>query len=142
LAGLALRLCSGWADTPKATAATTNSVTWGSDANTGFGSGNDLDTGDLFLKMLGAVVLIIGMGVGLVYVSRKYLPKIRAAGGKRIQIKETTPLGPRKMLHLVEVGGRELLIGSTAERITMLADLSGTLLEGDEAAADSGRDIV
>ncbi|NQT03593.1 MAG: flagellar biosynthetic protein FliO, partial [Planctomycetes bacterium] len=49
--------------------------------------------------------------------------------GKEIRIAETVHLGPRKAVHLLEVGGRRFLIGSTNENITRLADLTGTLTE-------------
>jgi len=42
----------------------------------------------------------------------------------------------------VEVGGRKVLIGSTAERITILADVSDGFLAGDEVEEESGREVV
>jgi flagellar biosynthetic protein FliO len=142
LAGFALRLCSGGAEGGKPGFVAASSAAWGTDPNSVLGSDNSLDTGELFLKMMGAVVLIIALGVGLVYVSKRFLPKMGAVPGRQIQITETVPLGARKALHLVEVGGRKVLIGSTAERITMLADVSNGFLEGDEVEEESGREIV
>jgi flagellar biogenesis protein FliO len=37
---------------------------------------------------------------------------------------ETTHLGPRKGIHLIQVGTRRLLIASTDETITMLAEVT------------------
>jgi len=142
LAGFAMRLCSGRAESSKAGGVAANTAAWGSDANSVRDSDSDLDPSELFLKMMGAVVLIIGLGVGLVYVSKRFLPKVGSAPGRRIQITETVPLGARKALHLVEVEGRKVLIGSTAERITMLADVSDGFFGGDEVKEEGGREIV
>ena len=142
LAGFALRLCSGEAEGGKSGTAAASNVAWGDDANSVILSDNDLDTGELFLKMMGAVALIIGLGVGLVYVSKRFLPKIGSVSGRQIQITETVPLGARKALHLVEVGGRKVLIGSTAERITMLADVSDGFFGADEIDEESGRELI
>jgi flagellar biogenesis protein FliO len=45
---------------------------------------------------------------------------------------ETTYIAPRKGIHLVQIGARRLLIASTNENVTMLADLSDAT--GDFAA--------
>ncbi len=65
--------------------------------------------------------LIIGLGVAALYLSKRVLPKVTHSPGKEIHVLETAHLGPRKTLHLVEVGGQRLLIASTSDRITMLA---------------------
>ncbi len=60
----------------------------------------------------------------VVYVSKKLLPKISNLPGKQIRVIETHHLGPRKSIHLIAAGSRRLLIGSTSETITMLADVT------------------
>lgn len=81
---------------------------------------------ELFYKMLLSVVLVIALGGALIYVSKKVLPRFTNPPGKQIQIIETTHIAPRKGLHLVQVGIRRLLIASTNEQITMLADVTET----------------
>jgi flagellar biosynthetic protein FliO len=142
LAGFALKLCSGRAEGGRPGIAAASSAAWGAEPNSPFDLPPGPNAGELFLKMMGAVVLIVALGVGLVYVSKRFLPKMGAAPGRRIQITETVPLGTRKALHLVEVGGRKVLIGSTAERITMLADVSDGFLEGDEVGEKGGQETV
>jgi len=83
-----------------------------------------LDSGELFRRMMLSVGLVIVMGVVAFYVSKKLLPKLTNLPGKEIKVTETVHLGQRKGLHLVEVGGRKFLLGSTNENIRMLADLS------------------
>jgi len=118
---------------------------------------------ELFFKMMLSVLLVIVLGVAAIYASRKLLPRITNSPGKQIRILETAHLGPRKAVHLIEIGpldarcssifrplgtakdeildtrrdlsddsqesriknqgSRMLLIGSTNEGITMLAEL-------------------
>jgi len=49
--------------------------------------------------------------------------------GREVRVIETTCLGPRKALHLVEVGSQRLLIASTNDSVTMLTHVGDTWLE-------------
>jgi flagellar biogenesis protein FliO len=49
--------------------------------------------------------------------------------GKNVRVLETVHLGSRKTVHLLRVGSRKYLVGSSRERISLLADVT-------EAAAD------
>jgi flagellar biosynthetic protein FliO len=95
----------------------------------------DLNTWELFLKMMAAVLLVVVLGIAAIYVSKKFLPKITSLSGRRIHIVETVSLGPRKALHLLQIGHQQLLIGSTSEGITALADVTDALtrLSSEEA---------
>jgi flagellar biogenesis protein FliO len=108
-----------------------NSHSLFSDPNFAIKPQETLDTGRMFFKMILAVGLIIAMGVGAIYFSRKLLPKIANLPGKKIQVIETVHLGPRKAVHLLRVGSRHILIGSTAESISKLADINDGLFETD-----------
>lgn len=88
-----------------------------------------LDNGQLFLKMTGSVVLVIALAVAVLYLSKKVLPKVTNAAGKEIRIVETAYLGPRKTLHLVQIGHQKLLIGSTNENIATLAHVGDAWLD-------------
>ena len=78
----------------------------------------------LFLKMMLSVVLVVVLGVAALYVSKKVLPRLANAPGKRIRVVETAHLGPRRTVHLIEVDNHRMLVGSTNERITKLADIT------------------
>ncbi len=84
---------------------------------------------ELFFKFMVSVLFLVALGAGGIYVSKRFLPKITNLSGKEIRIAETVHLGPRKAVHLLEVGERRFLIGSTNENITRLADLTSTLTE-------------
>jgi flagellar biogenesis protein FliO len=79
---------------------------------------------ELFFKMMFMVLLVIALGVAVMYISKKILPKFTHLSAKRIQIIETVHLGPRKAVHLLKVGSQLILIGSTNENITRLSDIT------------------
>jgi len=78
---------------------------------------------ELFFKMMVSVLFLIALGAAAIYVSKRFGAKIANLSGKEIRITETVHLGPRKAVHLLEIGERRFLIGSTNENITRLADL-------------------
>lgn len=88
-----------------------------------------LGSGELFVKMMLSVGLVLGLGGAALYVSRRVLPRVTHAPGKEIHVLETAYLGPRKALHLVEVGGRRLLIASTSDHVTMLTTVNEEWLD-------------
>jgi flagellar biogenesis protein FliO len=94
------------------------------DPNFSTGTGDKSSTRELFFKMMVSVLFLVALGAAAIYVSKRFLPKITNLSGKKICIAETVHLGPRKAVHLLEVGERRFLIGSTNESITRLADLT------------------
>lgn len=82
------------------------------------------DTRELFFKMLASVMLVVVLGAVAIYASKRVMGKITNMPGKKIKIIETAHLGPRKAVHLLRIGDRCLLIGSTNDNITRLADLT------------------
>ena len=92
-------------------------------------AGNSLGSRELFFKMMVSVLFLIVIGVAAIYVSKRFLPKFTNLPGKEIRIAETVYLGPRRAVHLLEIGERRFLIGSTNENITKLADLNNNFSE-------------
>jgi flagellar biosynthetic protein FliO len=90
----------------------------------------------LFLRMMISILLVVGLAAGALYLSKKVLPRVARMSAKEIRIVETVYLGPRKALHLVEVGHHKLLIGSTPENITPLATVSDAWLDLSKPLAD------
>ena len=82
------------------------------------------NTRELFYKMMASVVLVVVLGAVAIYASKRVMGKIANLPGKRIKIVETAHLGPRKAVHLLRIGDRCLLIGSTNDNITKLADVT------------------
>lgn len=83
-------------------------------------AGNPLGDG---LRLLGALGMILGLILLLYAGSRRGMRWLPKARGGAIQILETRPLGPKKSLCLVQVRGRELLLGISAERVELLCQL-------------------
>jgi flagellar biosynthetic protein FliO len=118
------------------TTATDSDGSFLTDPNVAPGSGLSLGDGELFVKMMFSLVLVVLLGVAAMYLSKKVLPNVARIQGKEIHVLETTSLGPRKSLHLVEVGSQRLLIGSTNERITMLTHVTDAWLDAAQPQSD------
>ncbi len=112
-----------------------------SDPNSARLTAAELDNGGLFLRMMLSVGIVIGLGAAALYLSRRVLPRVTRTAGREIRIVETACLGPRKAIHVVEVGNRRLLIASTSEHITMLTPLGDAWLSGDKQQADEAVEL-
>lgn len=109
---------------PKRTLFDNASPLFANDPNFSSSSTGGPTTGELMGKMMIMILLVVGVGAGAIYCSKKFLPKITHLPGREVRIIETTHLGQRKAVHLLEVGNQRILIGSTNESITMLTDLT------------------
>jgi flagellar biosynthetic protein FliO len=101
------------------------------DANSSIMPTEESGTRELFYKMMFSVLLVVVLGAAAIYISKKYGARITKLPGKKIRIIETVHLGPRRAVHLLEAGNKQLLIGSTTESITRLADVTDALYETD-----------
>jgi flagellar biosynthetic protein FliO len=106
------------------------------DPNAAGSSSGSAGVPDLFLRMMVSILLVIGLGAAAFFFSKKVLPRVARGSAKEIRIVETVYLGPRKALHLVEVGRHKLLIGSTNETITPLATVSDAWLDISKSSTD------
>ncbi len=82
--------------------------------------------------MMQSIFIIVVLGGIAFYLSKKFMPKLRPSDGRDINIRETIHLGPSKTVHLIEVGEKTFLIGSTSDNISMLADVTETLEDSCE----------
>jgi len=96
------------------------------------GAFGDTDLGGSVWQMIGIVVIIAVLGVGGLWMVRKYGPRIQQRRGRHISVMETACLGPNKNIHLLRVGNRDLLVSSTREHVSMLADVTGAVGESFE----------
>jgi len=81
---------------------------------------------ELVYKFIFSVLLVVGVGIVAIYFSKRLGGKIPRLSGKKVQIVETLYLGQRKALHLLKIGRREILVGSTNENINFIADVTET----------------
>lgn len=101
---------------------------------------NSAGTRELFFKMMASVVFVVVLGAAAIYASKRLAGKIANLPGKKIKIVETAHLGPKKAVHLIRIGDLYLLIGSTNDNITKLADVTTEILMQQPALAeDIGR---
>jgi len=126
---------------PKESLFNNSSSMFKNDPNLSGGSDGSLTTRELFYKMMFAVFFVVVLGIAAIYISKRFVPKITNLAGRKIRVIETVHLGQRKTLYLLKIGSRELLIGSTNENITMLADVSSNESSLEPPAALSETDM-
>ncbi len=82
-------------------------------------------TGGLMLRTLGALLLIVGLIVAAAWGMKKFggarFGKV-ADDAPELSILNTVALGDKRSLAIVRFGNRNLLLGSTVQSITVLAD--------------------
>jgi flagellar protein FliO/FliZ len=83
----------------------------------------DLALVPMSLKVLAALAIVLGI-VLLLYALLKRGHLIPLAKNGAIQVVEVRHLAPKKTLYLIEVRGRSILVGATAERLETLAQWS------------------
>lgn len=90
---------------------------------------NDVSPGgssDMLSRMTVSIVLVGVLGVAAWIAIKKLGPRVGLQSGRKVNVVETVYLGPKKCLHLVEIDGQRLLLGSTADRVSMLSHLQAS----------------
>lgn len=77
------------------------------------------------LKVMGALVVVLGLVLLLYALLKKNGRWIPSAQNRAIKLIEVRYLAPKKALYLVEVNGSTLLISGTNDRLETLAQWSG-----------------
>ena len=76
----------------------------------------------LLLQSIGSLLLVLAILLVMVFAARWFMQR-RPQGGRRLRFIEAMALGSRDKLLLVEVDGKSLLLGVTAQNIRLLAEL-------------------
>jgi len=79
--------------------------------------------------MLAYAVVILVLGGAAIFVAKRYLPRARSAGGRRIRVLDSVYLAPRKQLHVLEVGPQRFLVASCRDSVTMISELKSSFSE-------------
>lgn len=90
----------------------------------GLGSGMSLFFS--FLQMALALLIVVGLILVTYYGATrlmKNMPSLQQAG-KHIRIIEVRPMGPRKALVLIEVGGEYLLLANADNQLSLVKQIS------------------
>ena len=87
----------------------------------------------LLLQSIGSLLLVLAILLAIVFAARWFMQR-RPQGGRRLRFVEAMALGSRDKLLLVEVDGKSLLLGVTAQNIRLLAELDAQ--DGEASALD------
>ena len=86
----------------------------------------------LYRQLLLMIFFVAVIGVGVWFFCKKMPGRWNPGKGKNIVVTETVNLGPRKLLHIVQLGTKQYLLSSTAENIRLLADVTESLEQSHE----------
>lgn len=87
---------------------------------------DDGESGALALRMLLALAAIAGLGwAAVAFAKRRGMAGFPTGGGPGLRVVQSTRLGPRAALHVVEFGGQRVLVGQSEGALSVLATESG-----------------
>lgn len=98
------------------------------------------DLGGSVLRVVGALILVLGLFLGGVWGFRNWQRlAIRRHGAPRLRVLEARSLGHRHMLYLVGCEGQRLLLSASPTGVNLISELPGEVAESstDNAAAVS-----
>ena len=99
------------------------------------------------LKMLGSLILVVGLIVTLFYVARKVKWRVTGPGRTaRMQLVETLTIAPRRWVSLVEIRDQWLVLGVGPEEVRLLTQLQrpaeSEATDGRHGATDGFQSIL
>jgi flagellar biosynthetic protein FliO len=82
------------------------------------------DMGTSILRLLGSLVLVLGLFLGSVYLFRNWQRlALQRSSGSHLRIQEIKPLGHRHALYLVQCDQQRMLLASTPTGINFIANV-------------------
>ncbi|TYP00198.1 flagellar biosynthetic protein FliO [Geothermobacter ehrlichii] len=75
------------------------------------------------LRVVGSLVLVIGLALLVLALAKKRLQLLPGQKKGAIRVIETRALAPKKAVALIEVRGRELLVGIGQDSVSLLCEL-------------------
>lgn len=94
--------------------------------------GNGMDAMTI-MNVFGSLIIVLGLLFGLAWLYKKLA--IKLPGSNHIKIVSSVMLGPRERILVIEVQGKQRVLGVTANQINMLFELDQPLID-DQAAPD------
>ena len=73
-----------------------------------------------WLWMMTSFVLVIGLMVATLFMIKRMAPGLHGASGKRLVISDVQHIGARQKLFVIQFNGDELLVGQSAQGMTLL----------------------
>jgi len=90
---------------------------------------SDRDRPNVFGQMLVYVVVILALGAGVVFAAKRYFPRTSNAASSKLRVVDSVHLGPRKQLHVLEVGAQRFLLASCRDSVAMISELKSSFSE-------------
>ena len=85
------------------------------------------------MNVFGSLIIVLGLLFALAWLYKKLA--IKLPGSNHIKIVSSVMLGPRERILVIEVQGKQRVLGVTANQINMLFELDQPLVD-DQAASD------
>lgn len=85
------------------------------------------------MNVFGSLLIVLGLLFGLAWLYKKL--SIKLPGSSHVKIVSSVMLGPRERLLVIEVQGKQRVLGVTANQINMLFELDHPLVD-DPSAPD------
>ena len=102
----------------------------GSDSIPAYSPGNEPSSAVSLLRVIGALIFVAALAYLSLLALKGTLSRNAGGGSRRsVRVVETVALGANRTLHLVEIQGKRMLIGSTPGQMTVLSEIDGTLDE-------------
>lgn len=85
------------------------------------------------------LAVVLGLAYASIYALKRFtgLRNTVGSGRRRIRVIENASLGTNRSVHLIEVGAKKLLVGSTPNQISLLAELGAMETEHRESTLES-----
>jgi len=96
------------------------------------------DTRKAFWRMLASLAVVLVLVVVAAVVGKKFLPRLAAQGRRQLRVMETLHVAPRNAVHLMRVGDRVFMLGSTKEGLTTLGDVTEAVAAAPDPAEGEG----
>ncbi|HUS92486.1 MAG TPA: flagellar biosynthetic protein FliO [Phycisphaerae bacterium] len=90
---------------------------------------SDGDRPGVLGQMAAYALLILALGGGALLMVRRYFPRPRSRQGGRLRVIDSVYIGPRKQVHVLEVGSQRFLLASCRDSVTMISELGSSFSE-------------
>jgi flagellar biosynthetic protein FliO len=91
--------------------------------------GQDMTT--MSMKIIGSVVLVVGLLYAAMYAMKRFGPGLKPGGIREnaISVMHKRHIAPKKAIYILKIGQRSMVVGVTDSQINHLADLTEEDLE-------------
>lgn len=90
-----------------------------------------------FAQVMMPMVMVVALIFILAWAVKHFNPRLKATGGKEIEILANKPVTNQTRLSLVRVGGKDLLLGITPGNITLIKDFDAPVVDNTEAQSQT-----